>query len=97
MIKFKNIEFKPYLDGVSARVIFGNITLSIVRHSCSYGFKKGLYEIGIIDKNYRMINVPGVTAEGDTVKGFLTEQDVEHIIVKLQEITGTSPVVEKSA
>ena len=40
-----------------------------------------------------MIEVSGITAEGDTVKGFLSEEDVEDIIKKLQIKTGTNPVM----
>jgi hypothetical protein len=38
-------------------------------------------------KDAKMIELPGITAQGDTVKGFLTESDVETIILKMQTIT----------
>ena len=33
-----------------------------------------------------MIEMPGITEEGDTVKGFLSENDVESIIEKMEAI-----------
>ena len=35
--------------------------------------------------------MPGITAEGDTVKGFLTEEDVNGILKKMYLITGKMP------
>ena len=94
MMKFSDIKFESFLDGVSAKINFGHLNLSVVKHSGSYGNQKGLYEIGVFDDtNDNMIEVAGITAEGDTVKGFLSEQDVEDIIKKLQIKTGTNPVM----
>jgi len=93
-MKFSDIKFESFLDGVSARINFGHLTLSVVKHSGSYGNKQGLYEIGMFDEdNKTMIEVPGITVEGDTVKGFLSEQDVTDIIKQLQQKTGTNPVM----
>ena len=33
-----------------------------------------------------MVEIPGVTEEGDTVKGFMTEEDVENAIKKMEDI-----------
>jgi hypothetical protein len=35
--------------------------------------------------------MPGITNEGDTVKGWLTESDVDAIISKMYFLTGTTP------
>ena len=94
MMKFSDIKFNSYLDGVSARINFGHLNLSVVKHSGSYGGTKGLYEIGMFDEtNNNMIEMPGITVEGDTVKGFLSEHDVEDIIKKLEVKTGPNPVL----
>jgi hypothetical protein len=64
----------------------------VVKHSGSYGGKSGLYEIGVFDEdNENMRELPGITIEGDTVKGWLSEDDVESIIKKMITITGTNP------
>ena len=78
--------------GVQARLMFGpEFELSIVQHDGSYGGDRGLYEIGVF-KNNDMVEMPGITAEGDTVKGFLTENEVSAIITKMMSITGADPV-----
>lgn len=92
MMKFKDIEFKPFLDGVSTKLNFGHLSLSIVKHSGSYGSSQGLYEIAMFNENDDMIEVPGITNEGDTVKGWLTESDVTDVLEQLHTKTGTNPV-----
>lgn len=63
--------------------------LSIVRHESSYGGKNGLFEImlckGGTDGSPTCL--PPITEEGDTIKGFLTEEKVKEII----ELTGDLP------
>ena len=38
-----------------------------------------------------MVELPPVTVEGDTIRGFLTEDEVAEMIVKMIEITGNEP------
>ena len=38
-----------------------------------------------------MTELPGITNEDDTVRGYLTEAEVDAIIMKLYTITGTEP------
>lgn len=92
MMKFKDIQFEPFLDGISAKLNFGHLSLSIVKHGGSYGSQQGLYEIAMFDENDDMIEVPGITNEGDTVKGWLTESDVTDVLKQLHTKTGTNPV-----
>ena len=54
-----------------------------MQHSGSYGSYKGLYEIGVF-KGDDMVELAGITAEGDTVKGWLTEKDVTEIMDKME-------------
>ena len=82
-MKFSDLKFNDFLDGVSARVTFGDYDLSVVQHSGSCGSYKGLYEIGVF-KGDGMIELAGITAEGDTVKGWLTEKDVTEIMDKME-------------
>ena len=86
MKQFSDLQFVKFLDGVSATVTYGEYELSVVKHGSSYGGKKGLYEIGVF-KGDEMVELPGITAEGDTVKGFLTEENVTGIMKKMISIT----------
>lgn len=84
-MKFSDLKFNDFHDGVSARVTFGDYELSVVRHSGSYGGSEGLYEIGVFQGD-DMIQLAGITAEGDTVKGRLTEKDVTKIMDKMDKL-----------
>ncbi len=90
VLEYNSYKPKPVLDGTQVILFFGDYELSIVRHSGSYGGQKGLYEIGVFKGN-DMIQLPGITEEGDTVKGFLTEDDVSAIIKKMYFLTGNNP------
>lgn len=57
----------------------------------SYGHKSGLFEIAVFRDN-ELIELPGITQEGDTVKGFLNQSQVEAIIQKMFLITAINPV-----
>jgi len=76
--------------GVQAILDFGKYELSIIQNECSYGNKQGLYEIAVFKEN-NQCELPGVTQPGDTVKGFLTEEDVNGILKKMYLITGKMP------
>ena len=67
---------------------FGDYDLSIIKDG--YGGDRGMYEIGVF-KDRNMVELPGVTAEGDTVRGFLTESDVDGILLKMYSITKADP------
>ena len=93
-MKFEDIKFVDthVPDGIQALVPFGDYELSIVKNNTSYGGKNGLYEIGVFKiedgEANTMIELPGITEPGDTVKGFLTEEGVMAIIKKMHLITG---------
>jgi len=74
--------------GVQAIVDFGKYELSIVNNEASYGNKQGLYEIAVF-KDGEQCELPGITQKGDTVKGWLTSNDVDAILTKMYTITGT--------
>tara|TARA_Y100000385_G_C13105598_1_gene647496 strand:+ start:4541 stop:4822 length:282 start_codon:yes stop_codon:yes gene_type:complete len=86
---FNDITFNETLmpKGIQAKIRFGGYDLSIVQNEVSYGGRQGLYEIAIF-KGDGQVEMPGITEEGDTVKGFLTESDVESIIKKMYTVTG---------
>lgn len=96
-MKLENFEMIEKLDmpgGRQAVLDFGDYHLSIINDG--YGADRGLYEIGVFAAAdgvaSNMTELPGVTAEGDTVKGHLTKEDVDAIIKKMYTITGKEPV-----
>ena len=74
--------------GVQAIIDFGLYELSIIQNEASYGNKQGLFEIAVFKDN-EQTELPGITQPGDTVKGFLTEADIDAILIKMYTITGT--------
>ena len=82
-------------NGVQVVLDFGKYHLSVVKSDFSYGGTQGKYEIGAFSAcdgvASDMVELPGITNEGDTVKGWLTEADVDAIISKMYFLTGTQP------
>jgi len=97
-MKLANFEKMPTTmpDGIQVVLDFGKYHLSIIQSDFSYGGKQGKYEIGVFNANDGVANsmteLPGITAENDSVKGFLTEADVDAIIKKMYTITKKEPV-----
>ena len=93
-MKFNDIKFNQteMPNGIQGMLKFGAYDLSIVKSDFSYGGKSGLYEIAVF-KDADQIELPGITEQGDTVKGFLSESEVETIIKKMHLASGADPVV----
>ena len=92
-MRFKDIKFKKTNTpkGIQALIQFGPYELSVIQNDMSYGGQMGLYEIGVFS-NDKLIELPGITADGDCVKGYLTESNVDAIMQKLYLITAKNPV-----
>jgi len=43
-------------------------------------------------KDGSMVEAPGITEAGDTIKGWLTENDIDVIIKKMVTMTGNEPI-----
>ena len=84
-------EQSRYHKGIQLVLDFEKYNLSIVQHDGSYGGTQGLFEIMVSDASGG-IELPGITEPGDTVKGFLTLEEVSIICKKLTSITGYDPV-----
>jgi hypothetical protein len=84
-------DTSKYHKGIQLVLDFKKYELSIIQHEGSYGGPQGLFEIMVSDKKGHGIELPGITAEGDTVKGFLTLEDVSSICKKMTTITGNDP------
>ena len=93
MKTFADIPFKETQmpNGIQAILKFKDYELSIVKSDFSYGGNKGLYEIAVF-KGDGQVNMPGITEDHDTVKGFLSEDEVVAIIKKMHLVTGADPV-----
>ena len=91
-MKFSDIKFNETMTppGVQALIKFKDYELSIVQNNVSYGGKMDLYEIGVF-KDGNLVELPGITEPGDSVKGFLTEEGVEAIIKKMHLVSGSDP------
>lgn len=72
---------------------FGRYHLSIIDDG--YGREDNLLEIGVFSASDgvagSMTELPGITDNGDTIRGFLTESEVDLILKKLHTITGVTP------
>tara|TARA_R110002073_G_scaffold149776_2_gene303706 strand:+ start:866 stop:1162 length:297 start_codon:yes stop_codon:yes gene_type:complete len=84
-------DTSKYHKGIQLVLDFEKYNLSIVQHDGSYGGTQGLFEIMVSDASGG-IELPGITEPGDTVKGFLTLEEVSIICKKLTSITGYDPV-----
>jgi hypothetical protein len=92
-MKLKDLKMvkTKFPNGVQALVQFGpHYELSIVKNDISYGGKMGLYEVGVFLDD-EMIALPTITETGDTVKGYLTEENVDSIIKSMTDLTKREP------
>jgi hypothetical protein len=76
--------------GVQVLLDYTQYQLSIIKSDFSYGGKQGLYEIGVFDNN-GLVELADITSEGDTVRGHLTETQVDSIIKMMTMITKETP------
>ena len=90
-MKFTDLKFHQLYDGVQSIVDYGKYQLSVVKHSGSYGGTRGLYEIAVFNDG-NQVELPGITQDNDTVKGYLTQDDVNCILIKMTSITGQNGV-----
>jgi hypothetical protein len=85
-------DYMKFGDGRVAYTGVGQFSngygLSVICHSSSYGGQDGLFEIMLM-KNNTPIEMDSITNNGDTVKGYLTKEEVIDIIKTVREIPGT--------
>lgn len=82
---------KNALGSYQCLLAFGDeYELSIISGQGAYGIKNAPYEIAVIKCGELQV-MPGITNEDDSVKGYLTEADVDTIIKKMYLITGKTP------
>ena len=89
MKKFEDLEFElindaPFMVGKKSRMHFDNgYGVSVVSHTYSYGGKRGLYEIAVLDSNGELTYDTPVTND---VIGYLTEKAVSKVMKEVQEL-----------
>jgi hypothetical protein len=88
MKKFEDLPFESmddtFMVGKKARMHFDNgYGVSVVSHTYSYGGKRGLYEIAVLDSNGELTYDTPVTND---VIGYLTEKDVSKVMKEVQEL-----------
>lgn len=83
---FDDIEFVSYeeVGGVGGRIIFDNgYGASVVSHQYSYGGKKGLYELAVLDNDGQLTYDTPITND---VMGYLTPEKVTEILIQIQDL-----------
>lgn len=85
-------QYHEHLEGYQWLLQFGDdYRLSIINHKGSRGYPN-LYEIGIFSDCDTMAALPGITVKDDQVKGNLTSNQIDVIIIKMISVTGNMPV-----
>ena len=85
---FTELTFKPHdciPNGTQAEMRIGDYTVSVI--TGGYGTEKKPYEIGVFQGD-DMVELPGITEQGDTVKGYLDASDVNCILKKIHLLAG---------
>jgi hypothetical protein len=89
---FKLIK-KDYGMGTQTVLDFGKYQLSVI--TGGYGNDTEPYEIAVIESkdgaNNGFVQLPGITGPDDSVRGYMTEEEVNIVISKLHSITGIMP------
>lgn len=60
--------------------------VSVIRNSMSYGHEQGLFEIALFNPNGQMTSAEGITDDGDTVRGWLSYEEVLDIFEKVSKL-----------
>lgn len=83
-LDFTTIELDPWMEGVQSRMMFDNgYGVSVICHKYSYGGKKGLHEIAVLDKNGKLTYDTPVTND---VIGYLSKTGVTNVMRQVQEL-----------
>ena len=94
----KLADFKPtkrdYGTGTQTLLDFGKYQLSVI--TGGYGRAEAPYEIAVFAANDGVagafVRLLGITGPDDDVRGYMTQEDVDAVLVKLYVITGEEPV-----
>lgn len=84
--KFNDITFTPhpYGNGVAGKIMFDNgYGASVVCGDITYGGKKGLYELAVLNKDGKLTYDTPIT---DNVIGYLTPEQVTNYLIQIQDL-----------
>lgn len=83
---FDDLEFRPhpYGEGIASQIFFDNgFGASVVSFESSYGGKKGLYELAVLDKDGKLTYDTPIT---DDVVGYLSPEQVTEYLFRIQDL-----------
>lgn len=91
MKTFNDLEFKSFGSHeeehyfmIRGCIMFDNgYGISVVQGKHTYGGKKGLYEIAVLDKNGKICYTSEITND---VIGYLSELEVSDYMIKIQKL-----------
>jgi hypothetical protein len=95
-MKLSNFEpiKKDYGSGTQIVLDFGKYHLSVI--TGGYGHAEAPYEIAVFNANDGVagafVQLAGITGPDDDVRGYMTNDEVDAIIMKMFVITGKQPV-----
>lgn len=99
MLQLRDFQWMPKAPAIprhtGCQIIldYGKYHLSIITDG--YGREQGLYEIAVYTARNGVAldqaELPGIIQDGDTVRGYLSESDVDGIINKMYTITQAVP------
>ena len=82
------VDFNDGRQSHSFTLVFHQgYSLSVVQHKGSYGGTDGLWEI-MLQRNKSPICLPPITNENDSVRGYLTLEEVREAIELVEELAG---------
>lgn len=83
-INFKELPSNTLNGGIQYKFKADNgFGASIVQHSFSYGNKKELWELAVLDKEGNLIYTTPIT---DNVLGYLSEEKVNQTLLKIEQL-----------
>lgn len=86
MIDFKSLPKVPTITGTGEHYIFkasNGYGASIVQHEFTYGARKGLWELAVLDAEGNICYTTPITND---VLGYLTEQEVNETLQRISEL-----------
>jgi hypothetical protein len=81
---FEDLDFQDIWDGVVGKIMFENgYGASVVKHSGSYGGRRGLYELAVLDNDGKLTYDTPIT---DDVLGYLSPKEVTNYLIQIQDL-----------
>lgn len=86
-MRFTDLKFNPFHDGVQAKVFFDNgFGASIIKHGGSYGNEQGLFELAVLSGDADEWSLCYSTPITDDVLGYQNDLDIETALEKIKKL-----------